>query len=170
MGESTQGPAGSIQALILRHSLLVYRLAYVRAGNRHDADDIFQEVFLRCLKAQPAFRDEVHERAFLIRVTVNLSRNFLKSAWRRHTVPLCEQAGYMQDACLMEEHADLTAALDALPKKSRTILHLHYFENMTAEEIAKALSMPASSVRVELSRSRRKLKTKLSGEEALSHV
>ena len=170
MGENTQNPADLVQALICRHSLLVYRLAYVRTGSRHDADDIFQEVFLRCVKAQPVFRDEDHERAFLIRVTVNLSRNFLKSAWRRHTAPLDEQAGYLQETAFTQDHADLKDALDTLPQKSRTILHLHYYENMTAEEIAKALSIPASSVRVDLSRTRKKLRTRLSGEEALSHV
>lgn len=49
MDESTQNPANCIQALIVRHFLMVYRLAYVRTGNKHDADDIFHQ----------------HERAFL---------------------------------------------------------------------------------------------------------
>jgi RNA polymerase sigma-70 factor, ECF subfamily len=170
MGDETQNPTDSYQELIDRHSLLVYRLAYMRTGNKYDADDIYQEVFLRCVSAKPQFRDEEHERAYLIRVTVNVSKNLLKSAWHRRTAPLLNQEGYMQDQSLHGECDDLKAALQALPKKSRTIIHLHYFENMTAEEIAKALHMPASSVRVDLSRTRRKLKIKLMGEEALANV
>jgi RNA polymerase sigma-70 factor (ECF subfamily) len=170
MGDESQNPIDSYQALIDRHSLLVYRLAYMRTGNTYDADDIYQEVFLRCVRAKPKFRDEEHERAFLIRVTVNVSKNLLKSAWRRRTVPLLDQAVYMQDLPLQGECDDLKAALQALPKKSRTIIHLHYFENMTAEEIAKVLRIPASSVRVDLSRTRKKLKMKLMEEEALANV
>lgn len=170
MGEETHSSADSYQALIDRHSLLVYRLAYVRTGNRYDADDIYQEVFLRCVNAKPQFRDEEHERAFLIRVTVNVSRNLLKSAWRRRSVPLFDQAGYMQDLPLHGEFDDLKDALQKLPKKRRTIIHLHYYENMTAEEIGKALHMPASSVRVDLSRTRAKLRIMLIGEEGLANV
>ncbi len=170
MGNETHSSADSYQALIDRYSLLVYRLAYVRTGNKYDADDIYQEVFLRCVSVKPQFRDEEHERAFLIRVTVNISRNLLKSAWRRRTVPLFDQAGYMQDLTPYSECDDLKAALLTLPKKSRTIIHLYYFENMTAVEIGKALHMPASSVRVNLSRTRTKLRIMLMGEEALANV
>jgi RNA polymerase sigma-70 factor (ECF subfamily) len=170
MGDETQSSADSYQALIDRYSLLVYRLAYVRTGNKFDADDIYQEVFLRCVRAKPQFRDEEHERAFLIRVTVNVSKNLLKSAWRRRTVPLFDQADFMQDLPLAGECDDLKAAIQKLPKKSRTIIHLHYFENMTAVEIGKALHIPASSVRVDLSRTRTKLKIILMGEEALANV
>jgi RNA polymerase sigma-70 factor (ECF subfamily) len=122
MGDEAQNPKDSYQELIDRHSLLVYRLAYMRTGNKCDADDIYQEVFLRCVSAKPQFRDEEHERAFLIRVTVNVSKNLLKSAWRRLTVPLYDDVGYMQDLPLHGECDDLMVALQALPKKSRTII------------------------------------------------
>ena len=158
-----------VQEIIRRHSLMVYRLAYARTGSRHDADDIYQEVFLRYVSASPAFASEEHEKAWFIRVTVNLCSNFLKSAWRKRTVGLTDGAGFMDDIPL-EEYGDLKAALQKLPVKSRAVIHLFYYENMAAEDIAKALAMPASSVRVMLSRTRRKLKTCLTGEEALQHV
>ena len=170
MDDKAQNPIDTYQALIDRHSLLVYRLAYIRTGNKYDADDIYQEVFLRCVSARLQFRDEEHERAFLIRVTVNVSKNLLKSAWRRRTVPLIDQRGYMQDLPLYEEWDDLKSALQALPKKNRTIIQLHFFENMTVEEIAEALHIPASSVRVNLCRTRKKLKLKLMEEEVFAHV
>ncbi len=159
----------NVQEVIRRHSLMVYRLAYARTGSRHDADDIYQDVFLRFVSASPAFADAAHEKAWFIRVTVNLCSNFLKSAWRKRTVGLTDSAGYMDDIPF-EEYGGLKAALQKLPERSRTVIHLYYFENMAAEDIAKALHMPASSVRVMLSRTRRKLKTCLTGEEALQHV
>ena len=155
--------------VLVSYSLLVYRLAYVRTGNRHDADDIYQEVFLRYVKANPAFESEEHGKAWFIRVTVNLCSNLLKSAWRKRTVILSDQPGYMDDI-QDEDYGELKAALLMLPPRSRTVIHLFYFENMTAEAIAKTLRMPASSVRVMLSRTRKKLKTYLIGEEAHVHV
>jgi RNA polymerase sigma-70 factor (ECF subfamily) len=158
-----------IQSVIERHSLMVYRLAYVRAGTRHDADDIYQEVFLRYISASPTFKCPEHEKAWFIRVTVNVSRNFLKSAWRKRAVTLTEEAGYMEDL-IPGSASELREALAALPEKSRTVIHLHYFENMTAEEIAGALHLTAPAVRMILSRTRKQLKATLDGEEVCVHA
>jgi RNA polymerase sigma-70 factor (ECF subfamily) len=158
-----------IQSVIERHSLMVYRLAYVRTGTRHDADDIYQEVFLRYITASPAFTCPEHEKAWFIRVTVNVSRNFLKSAWRKRTVTLTEEAGYMEDM-FPGSASGLKEALSALPEKSRMVIHLHYYENMTAEEIAAALHLTAPAVRMILSRARKKLKKTLRKEEAFAHA
>jgi len=169
MAETPRQTDDLITEIISRYSQLIYRLAYVRTGNRHDADDIYQEVFLRYVKACPAFRSEEHGKAWFIRVTVNLSNNLLKSAWRRKTVGIDNYAGYMDDIPT-EEHGDLKAALMRLSAASRTVIHLYYFENMKVEDISKTLHMPASSVRVKLSRTRKKLKTYLTIEEANAHA
>lgn len=158
-----------IPSVIERHSLMVYRLAYVRAGTRHDADDIYQEVFLRYISASPTFTCPEHKKAWFIRVTVNVSRNLLKSAWRKRTVPLTEEVGYMEDLFSLSANG-LKEALAALPEKSRTVIHLYYFENMTAEEIGGALHLTAPAVRMMLSRARKKLKATLNGEEACAHA
>ncbi len=158
-----------IQSVIERHSLMVYRLAYVRTGTRHDADDIYQEVFLRYISASPSFTCPEHEKAWFIRVTVNVSRNFMKSAWRKRTVTLTEETGYMEDL-YPGSASGLKEALAALPEKNRTVIHLHYFENMTAEEIAGVLHLTAPAVRMMLSRTRKKLKATINGEEACAHA
>lgn len=158
-----------IHQVVARHSLLVYRLAYARTGTRHDADDVYQEVFLRYIGAAPAFRDAEHEKAWFIRVTVNVCRNFWKSAWRRRTVALTEGTGPAADP-LAEAEDGLKEALNDLPPRSRTVIHLHYEENMTAEEIAGALHMTAPAVRMLLSRARKKLKASLNGKEACVHA
>lgn len=60
-----------IEETLNKYSLMVYRLAYFQTGTRHDADDIYQEVFLRLIKVNPSFESEEHRKAWLIRVTVN---------------------------------------------------------------------------------------------------
>ena len=169
MAETPRQTNDLVQEIINRYSQLIYRLAYVRTGNRHDADDIYQEVFLRYVKACPSFRSEEHGKAWFIRVTANISNNLLKSAWRRKTVGIEDNAGYM-DNIPIEEYSDLKAALMHLPAVSLTVIHLYYFENMKADDIAKTLHMPSSSVRVQLSRTRKKLKTYLTVEEAQARV
>ena len=73
---------------------MVYRLAFARMGTKYDADEIFQEVFLRYLKKCPAFHDEEHEKAWFLRVTVNCCNKMHMSAWRRHTVELEENLSW----------------------------------------------------------------------------
>lgn len=59
------------EAAVRRYADTVYRLAYARTGSREDAEDVFQEVFLRYVRKKPTFKDEEHRKAWLIRVTVN---------------------------------------------------------------------------------------------------
>ena len=83
MSNGSQRTGDSVAAAIERYGAMVYRLAYARTRSAADADDIFQEVFLKLLTHAPAFQSDGHEKAWLIRSRVNASVNLLKSAWRR---------------------------------------------------------------------------------------
>ncbi|MEE1025690.1 MAG: sigma-70 family RNA polymerase sigma factor, partial [Acutalibacteraceae bacterium] len=78
------------EAVFLRYSDMVYRLAFVRTGNRSDSDDILQEVFLRYMKVWQKMESEEHIKATLIRITVNCSNSLFSSAWFKKTAPLDE--------------------------------------------------------------------------------
>lgn len=69
--------------IIEEYSVMVYRMAFSLVKNRQDAEDIHQEVFLKYLRKRPAFESSEHERAWFLRVTVNLCRNLWKTAWKR---------------------------------------------------------------------------------------
>ena len=73
---------------VARYGSAVYRLAYAMTRSRSDADDVFQEVFLRYHRSSPDFESAAHEKAWLLRVTVNRSRSLLASPWRTRSVPL----------------------------------------------------------------------------------
>lgn len=93
-------PPGSIQETedpgfaIQKYDATVYRIAFARTGNREDADDIFQDVFLRYLQRLPVFLTEEHRKAWLIRVTVNCANKFHTSFWQRRTGPLEEKVSF----------------------------------------------------------------------------
>ena len=83
-----QGSPLSWEEVLDRYSPLVFRLAWQSLGNRQDAEDAAQEVFVALVRSSPAFRDETHLRAWLIRATSHRCKNLATSAWKRHTVPL----------------------------------------------------------------------------------
>ena len=137
----------------------VYRLACAVTGSRSDADDVFQEVFLRYHRAAPDFESRTHEKAWLLRVTVNRSRSLLNSPWRKRSVPLEDVY-----ACPGPEESAVAEALAALPPGERTLLHLYYYEGYRTEEIAGLLHRKSATVRSQLTRARQKLRELLKEE------
>lgn len=149
------------ERVIRTYADMVYRLAYAHLRNPADADDVFQDVFLKYAEKAPAFASEEHRRAWLIRVTVNRCRSLYRSNWWKRLVPL-EEA--VTAAVPAPADPELDEALAKLPAKYRTVIHLHYFENYGASEIAALTGQRASSVRAQLTRARRLLEEILKGE------
>ena len=131
---------------VAQYGSAVYRLAYAMTRSRSDADDVFQEVFLRLHRSAPDFANEEHRRAWLLRVTANCAR----------TLPLEDVYSY-QDS--VESAVD--EALAHLPGKYRAVIHLFYYEGYQTEEIARILGRSPSTVRAQLTRARQKLRTLL---------
>ncbi|WP_125115239.1 RNA polymerase sigma factor [Agathobaculum sp. Marseille-P7918] len=148
------------EQLIRTYGATVYRLAYAQTRSRHDADDIFQEVFLRVTQHHPVFDSEAHEKAWLLRVTLNCLKSHWRAAWRRHDVPLDERIPFPAP----EENA-LDEALRQLAPKYRAAVHLFYFEGYSAEEIARMTGEKPSAIRTRLTRARAQLRDLLKGED-----
>ena len=147
--------------LVAEHSQAVYRLAYVRTGSREDAEDIVQETFLRLVRAEPELKDSAHQRAWLLRVAMNCVSDLRRSAWRRRTRPL-EEAGALPAP--EEPEGGVLEAVLALPERYRTAVHLYYYEELTAAEIAQVLGIREGTVHTRLSRARAMLRDILTEE------
>jgi RNA polymerase sigma-70 factor (ECF subfamily) len=145
----------TIQEVVLTYSDMLIRIAYQHTGSLSDAEDIAQEAFVRLLR-MPLFSQEEHQKAWLIRVTVNLCKDLKKSFWHRKTVPLSE-------TMRTEEPADLSLfdELRRLPGQYRDTLYLYYYEGYSVPQIAKLLDTPENTVSSWLTRGRKKLKTLL---------
>ena len=156
---SATGEESDFDKLLKRNAEMVYKLAFARCGNEADADDIFQQVFLRYLTRKPNFASDEHEKAWFIRATINRSKSLWDSAFRRHTQPL-EEAPLADPTNPFEAHesrADLAAALAQLPPKYRAVIHLYYYEGYDTEETARILGRKPSTVRAQLTRARQAL-------------
>lgn len=142
---------------------MVYRLALAQTHSGHDADDVFQEVFLRYLRSAPAFQEEEHRKAWLLRVTVNCCKKLHRSFWRRNTVALSESI-----PALGQEEGELLDLLEGLPEKYRAVLHLYYYyEGYATGEIADILGRSPNTVRSQLARGRALLHDARKGAEEL---
>jgi RNA polymerase sigma-70 factor (ECF subfamily) len=153
MDNNSLRPEDSIIHIINRHEDRVFRTALAVLGNWADAEDIVQETFLRLLTKAPEFASPEHERAWLIKVTVNLCRSRLRSAWFRKTVPLLDS-----HPAESSEDRGLVEAILALPAKYRTVIHLYYYEGYSTGEIGELTGQRAATVRSLLARARQKLK------------
>lgn len=141
------------------YSDMLYKIAIANTRSAADAEDIVQEALFRYLKYNPDFETEDHKKAWLIRVTVNLSRSLLKSAWFRKTTALDDR--YFTE---MEELNEVHRQVLQLPVKYRIPIHLFYYEGYSIREISGILEKKEATVKTLLRRGRIKLKERLQGE------
>ena len=141
----------------------VYRLAYCRLGSHADAEDVYQEVFLRLMQDTTEFRYAEHLKAWLLRVTLSRCADLRRSAWFRHTAPL--EAAPDAAAPVQDDNEELWQAVHALPDDLRTVVWLHYVEGYRTDEIAGLVGCRPATVRTRLHRARKQLKLDLEGSD-----
>ena len=151
---------GSEHAVIETYFNMVYKLALSQTKNRTTADDVTQEVFLRYLKHSEKLKTEEHRKAWLIRVTLNCSKNVFTNAWSKKTVPLEDELVFEE-----QEAGEVYYAVLELPSKYRSVIHLFYYEDMSIEEISNVLDRAPATVKSQLFRAREMLRKKLEGGE-----
>lgn len=148
---------------IERYGNTVRRLCMMHLKNHADTEDIFQTVFLKYVLSSVSFESDEHEKAWLIRVTINACKDLLKSFFRSRTVSLDHLLD--QPAPMPPDHREVLEAVLALPQKYRDVVYLHYYEGYTAPEIGKILGKNANTVYTLLTRARQLLRDRLGGED-----
>lgn len=159
MEQNPLRPEDYTEQMLQKHADRVYRTALAILGNIADAEDVVQDTFIKLITKGPLFQSVEHERAWLIRVSVNLCKSRLRTFWYRKTVPLLGTIPARQ------EEDNLVEAVLALAPKYRTVIHLYYYEGYSTAEIGELTGKRASTVRSLLTRARQKLK-KIVEEEA----
>ena len=141
----------------------VRRICMLHLKSNSDTEDIFQTVFLKYVLYSGAYENEEHEKAWLIRVTLNACKDFMKSFFRSHTVPLDEIEDLIAD--VPEDHSDVLEAVLSLPAKYKTVIYLYFYEQYSAVEIGRLLGKNVNTVYTLLARAKAMLKEQLGGEE-----
>ena len=149
----------AIEKLFKAYAHDVFRLAMSYLGNRQDAEDICQSVFLKLLHKNVTLLPD-KEKAWLLTCTANACKNHLRSFWVRNMTELDENLTFST-----EDHRDLYQAVLQLPILYRGVIHLYYYEGYDQSEIAKILGISRTAVQTRMSRARAILRKELNCNE-----
>ncbi|WP_297521359.1 sigma-70 family RNA polymerase sigma factor [uncultured Clostridium sp.] len=149
-----------VDEILDEFSNMVYRLAFSRTKNLHDAQDITQDVFIKLMSYKKNFESDEHLKSWLIRVTINSSKNLLTSAWFRKTAPLEDNL-----VTHIKEDSEVYKYVLDLPRKYRTVIHLFYYEGFKTQEIADILEVKEGTIRSQLNRARNILRDNIKEED-----
>ena len=165
-----------VDKAVRQYADMVYRLAVSNTNVVQDAEDVFQEVFVRLVRYKDKIEDEEHLKAWLIRVTVNEARRLEGSAWKKNVslndseedtdFAPPEEAGdstpeeeYIEN----EEKESILKKVQALPQKYREVIHLFYYEDMKITEMVNILGENEATIKTRLRRAREILEKGLKG-------
>ena len=143
-----------------RYYQMLYKISIIMLCSEHDANDAVQETFVRYLEHSESFLDEEHEKAWLIRVNINVCKNFLRFH-RLHPTVDYEQ---LTIGTHTDEEAGLMDELLKLSEKSKEVLILHYIEGYTNAEIGEILQITESAAKKRLERARKELRDRYDGQ------
>ncbi len=157
MQERPENVKIKLEAAVELYSDMLLRVALNLLGSIQDAEDAVQDTYLQYLRHRPVFDSDEHEKAWLLRVLINVSKNIRKSRARRAFLDLDKLESVLpyhddRDTTVME-------AVMSLSEKNRVVVLLYYIEEMSTPEIAESLGISETAVRKRLQKSRTKLKS-----------
>lgn len=163
-------PDSDPERLVRDYADLILRVSYTYLKSTQDAEDICQDVLMRCLDRTEPFEDLEHERAWIIRVAANAAKDLLRRASRKLEVvsidDIAEPAAPEEAIPGAGRAGSVLAAVMALPLKYREAIYLHYYEGYPIKRIAELTGRSEAAVAQHLSRGRSMLRTMLNEEES----
>ncbi|MEG1613156.1 MAG: sigma-70 family RNA polymerase sigma factor [Clostridia bacterium] len=148
------GKVKEFETLYESYHALVYRIAYIFTRNAADSEDITQELFVKLCYNSPDFNDERHERAWIIKVTQNLAKNYIKKAYKQREVG----DEFIENHPAMSMPDSNLPLILALPEKYKMVILLYYYYGYSVKEISQYLKITPSNVKARLMRAREQLK------------
>ena len=149
-----------IEALMDSYGNLLWRTGIMMLGEPQDVQDMIQEVLLKYMQKRPVLHDAEHEKAWLLRVAVNLCRDMLRLRSRRRYFPIDElepEAVGSTDA----ESREILEEIAMLPQKWKSVLLLHYIEGYSLKEISEILDVSENAVKKRMQRAKEALRRRM---------
>ena len=143
-----------IREAVLKYSDMLYKICIVILCNEQDTQDAVQDTFCRYMEKKPKFRDSEHEKAWLIKVATNISRDMIRFKMRHPKVAIEE----LENSLAAPQQKETLRELLTLPVKHKTVLYLHYVEGYCIKEIAGILGISEGAVKMRLRRGREQMK------------
>jgi len=160
MKKSSQWVSDNFSEKYILYGDMLFKVCMVYLCNKEDVEEVMQESFIKLIYNCPKFNNDEHEKAWLIRITINKCKDMLRSVWRTRVVNISDVHSYItstSDIHTMEE-------IIKLPYKYKGAIHLYYFEDYSVKQISQTLKITESAVKMRLKRGRDILKIELEGE------
>lgn len=144
-----------------KYSTLIYRIAFQYTLNKSLAEDITQDVFVKLFTNNKRFINAEHEKAWIIRVTINHCKNTLKSKNNNYLQLLEKECvdDYFETEII--DKLDIQQSIKILNQNERTVVLLYFYEDLSINQISKYLKMNENTVKSHLKRAKEKIKNKL---------
>ena len=155
----------SYDAVLAKYADTVAGVCVMRLQNWADAEDCFQNTFIKLFQKSPDFQSETHLKAWLIRVAVNECRNYIKQNRRLLSLDAAYRSTIVESSEWHDNERDISWALMRTEPKYREVLYLYYCEQYKVNDIAAILSIKPNTVKTLLKRGREKLKQIYGGDE-----
>lgn len=153
MEERVVRPADEVEQVVKTYGTMLFRICLLMLGSQGDAEDVVQNTFLQYMQKAPAFQNQEHEKAWLVKVATNQCKN-VRRFWQAHPhSDLADVQLYVSDP----ESSGMMEALMQLPEKFRIVMLLYYVEQYRVEEIARIIGKTASAVKMRLCKGRKLL-------------
>lgn len=144
-----------------KYSALIYRLAFQYTLSQSLAEDITQDVFIKLFTNNKKFKNAEHEKAWIIRVTINQCKNTLKSKNNNYLQLLDNECINEHFETEIIDELDIRQSIKNLNQNERTIILLYYYEDLSVNQISKYLKMNENTVKSHLKRAKEKIRTEL---------
>ncbi len=149
-----------IKEVVDKYSSLIFRITYCILCNSADAEDAVQETFLRYITKAPLFNDEEHRKAWLIKVSANISKNMLMFRMKREAVNIDD----VENIGIDQSDYETFELIMSLPAKHKIVMTLYYVEGYRSKEIAEIIGISEDAVRKRLQKGRELLKKEIEKE------
>ena len=146
-----------VEYAVEKYSQMLFRICYNIFENKQDTQDAVQETFLKYMVKAPLFKDSDHEKAWLIKVATNISKNISRYN-NRHAA---ENLDELREIGIRDNDRDVFELIMKLPAKYRIVLDLYYIEGYKANSIAEITNTSPMTVRKRLQYGRKLLKREL---------
>lgn len=150
-----------VRRVINLYADTVKRLCMIYLKNEADTEDIFQTVFLKYFESNVVFENETHEKAWIIRVTINCCKDLLRNFFRSKTISFEEYIRQQPGEEVSGQDFMILEAVLSLPAKYRNVIYLYYYEGYSAQEISEILKKNVNTIYTWLTRAKKKLKAEL---------
>ncbi|MFS0882138.1 sigma-70 family RNA polymerase sigma factor [Metabacillus niabensis] len=160
-----------LDQLMDKYGNSILHLAYSYVGNREIAEDLTQEIFVKCYQKLDQYQKRSSLKSWLWRIAINHCKDYLKSWHYKHIIISDEQAKRTSSGERVVEHEviqkyedeQLVHTVMGLPDTYREVLYLYYFEELTIKEISNLINVNQNTIKTRLKKAKEILKDRLEG-------